>query len=320
MKLFKNIIYSGLAVLSLNSCSNNDKVTTQRGKVKFETISVSGKLAGRISKLYVEEGQEVKKGDTLALIDIPEVSAKMKQAEGAVTAAKGQLDMAYNGATAEQLDQIAGKLNAGQAQLNFATESFNRIKAMYSDSLVSKQKYDEVKMKMDMARAQVMALEAKRDEVKKGARREQIDQAQGQLNRALGSKEEVLSASNEQYLTAPADMSVETISLSEGELLTPGYVLVNGYEKGSIYFRFTIPESEIYDFKVGKTLTILNPYTKDEIPSKVVAIKQLAKYADITSTAPLYELSESIYELKLVPTSETSDKSLFMNSSVLIKQ
>ncbi|MGB8375666.1 MAG: biotin attachment protein, partial [Salegentibacter sp.] len=179
---------------------------------------------------------------------------------------------------------------------------------------------DEVKMKMDMARAQVMALEAKRDEVKKGARREQIDQAQGQLNRALGSKEEVLSASNEQYLTAPADMSVETISLSEGELLTPGYVLVNGYEKGSIYFRFTIPESEIYDFKVGKTLTILNPYTKDEIPSKVVAIKQLAKYADITSTAPLYELSESIYELKLVPTSETSDKSLFMNSSVLIKQ
>ncbi|MGA9324725.1 MAG: biotin/lipoyl-binding protein [Salegentibacter sp.] len=320
MKLFKNIIYCGLAVLSLNSCSNNDKVTTQRGKVKFETISVSGKLAGRISKLYVEEGQEVKKGDTLALIDIPEVSAKMKQAEGAVTAAKGQLDMAYNGATAEQLDQIAGKLNAGQAQLNFATESFNRIKAMYSDSLVSKQKYDEVKMKMDMARAQVMALEAKRDEVKKGARREQIDQAQGQLNRALGSKEEVLSASNEQYLTAPADMSVETISLSEGELLTPGYVLVNGYEKGSIYFRFTIPESEIYDFKVGKTLTILNPYTKDEIPSKVVAIKQLAKYADITSTAPLYELSESIYELKLVPTSETSDKSLFMNSSVLIKQ
>ncbi|MFZ0488653.1 MAG: biotin/lipoyl-binding protein [Salegentibacter sp.] len=320
MKLFKNIIYSGLAVLSLNSCSKYDKVTTQRGKVKFETISVSGKLAGRISKLYVEEGQEVKKGDTLALIDIPEVSAKMKQAEGAVTAAKGQLDMAYNGATAEQLDQIAGKLNAGQAQLNFATESFNRIKAMYSDSLVSKQKYDEVKMKMDMARAQVMALEAKRDEVKKGARREQIDQAQGQLNRALGSKEEVLSASNEQYLTAPADMSVETISLSEGELLTPGYVLVNGYEKGSIYFRFTIPESEIYDFKVGKTLTILNPYTKDEIPSKVVAIKQLAKYADITSTAPLYELSESIYELKLVPTSETSDKSLFMNSSVLIKQ
>ncbi|MGA8854136.1 MAG: biotin attachment protein, partial [Christiangramia sp.] len=168
--------------------------------------------------------------------------------------------------------------------------------------------------------AQVLALEAKRDEIKKGARREQIDQAQGQLNRALGSKEEVLSASNEQYLTAPADMSVETISLNEGELLTPGYALINGYEKGSIYFRFTIPESEIYDFKVGNSLTIINPYTKEETAAKVVAIKQLAQYADITSTAPLYELSESIYELKMVPTTENTAEHFFMNSSILIKQ
>ena len=226
MKIFKNIMWSGLALLSLNSCSNDDKITSQRGKVKFETISVSGKVAGRIGEIYVEEGEEVKKGDTLALIEIPEVNAKMKQAQGAVTAAKGQLDMAYNGATAEQLDQIAGKLNAGQAQLDFATESFNRINAMFQDSLVSRQQYEEVKMKKEMAQAQVLALKAKRDEIKKGARREQIDQAQGQLNRALGSKEEVLSASNEQYLTAPADMSIETISLNEGELLSPGYSLI----------------------------------------------------------------------------------------------
>lgn len=320
MKIFTNIMWGGLALLSLNSCSNNDRITTQRGKVKFETISVSGKLAGRISKIYVEEGQDVKEGDTLALIEIPEVNAKMKQAEGAVTSAKGQLDMAYNGATPEQLDQIEGKLNAGQAQLDYATESFKRIGSMFKDSLVSRQQFEEVKMKKDMAQAQVLALEGKRNEIRNGARKEQIDQAQGQLNRALGSKEEVLSASNEKYLTAPADMSVETISLNEGELLTPGYTLINGYEKGSIYFRFTIPESEIYDFKVGNSISIINPYTKEETATRIVAIKQLAQYADITSTAPLYELSESIYELKMIPTTKGSAERFFMNSSVLIKQ
>ena len=320
MKLLKNIMWGGLAVLTMTSCGNDEKITSQRGKVKFETISVSGKVPGRIGKIYVEEGQEVKKGDTLAKIDIPEVNAKMKQAEGAVTAAKGQLDMAYNGATSEQLDQIAGKLNAGKAQLEFAEESYKRISNMYKDSLVSKQQFDEVKMKMEMARAQVKALEAKREEVKKGARREQIDQAQGQLNRALGSKEEVESASNEQYLTAPANMSVETISLSEGELLTPGYVLINGYEKDSVYFRFTIPESEIYDFKVGNSLTMKNPYTEEETAGKIVAIKQLAQYADITSTAPLYDLSEAIYELKVVPSTKSSADKFFMNSTILIKQ
>ena len=318
MNAFRNLFIGGIAILILNSCGN-DSITSFRGKVKFETISVSSKLAGRVSKIYVEEGQTVKKGDTLALLDIPEVNAKIIQADGAVTAAKGQLNMAYNGATVEQLNQIKGQIDAGKAQLNFAQESYNRLQAMYKDSLVSLQQFDEVKMKRDMAQAQVAALEAKRNEVSKSARTEQIDQAKGQLTRAIGAKEEVLTAANEQFVTAPADMSIETISLEEGELLTPGYALFNGYKKDSVYFRFTIPESKVYDFEVGEPLTLINPFTKEEIDTKIIVIKQLAQYADITSTAPLYELSESIYELKAVPNSDISKQKLYINATILIK-
>ena len=318
MNAFRNLFIGGIAILILNSCGN-ESITSFRGKVKFETISVSSKLAGRVSKIYVEEGQTVKKGDTLALLDIPEVNAKIIQADGAVTAAKGQLNMAYNGATVEQLNQINGQIDAGKAQLNFAQESYNRLQAMYKDSLVSLQQFDEVKMKRDMAQAQVAALEAKRNEVSKSARTEQIDQAKGQLTRAIGAKEEVLTAANEQFVIAPADMSIETISLEEGELLTPGYALFNGYKKDSVYFRFTIPESKVYDFEVGEPLTLINPFTKEEIDTKIVVIKQLAQYADITSTAPLYELSESIYELKAVPNSDISKQKLYINATILIK-
>ena len=319
MKLFKNIFIGSIAILTLSSCGNNDSITPYRGQVKFETISVSSKLAGRISKIYVDEGRTVKKGDTLALLDIPEVNTKIIQADGAVTSAKGQLDMAYNGATVEQLNQIKGQIDAGKAQMNFAQESYNRLKAMYQDSLVSLQQLDEVKMKRDMAKAQVAALEAKRKEVNQSARTEQIDQAKGQLNRAIGAKEEVLVAANEKYMIAPADMSIETISLEEGELLTPGYALFNGYKKDSVYFRFTIPESKIYDFEVGKPLTLINPFTKEEINAKITVVKQLAQYADITSTAPLYELSESIYELKVMPNSDISKQKFYLNATIVIK-
>ncbi len=319
MNSFRNIFISCIVMAAISSCGKDKSITSFRGKVKFETISVSSKLAGRISEIYAEEGQMVKKGDTLALLDIPEVNAKMIQAEGAVTAAKGQLNMAFKGATAEQLNQINGQIDAGKAQLEFAMESYNRLQAMYKDSLVSLQQLDEVKMKRDMAKAQVAALEAKRDEIGKSARAEQIDQAKGQLNRAIGAKEEVIIASNERYVIAPADMSIETISLKAGELLTPGYTLFNGYEKSSVHFRFTIPESKVYAFEVGKPLELINPYTKEEIKAKIVAIKQLAQYADITSTAPLYELSESIYELKVVPTSNVSGESFFLNATILIK-
>ena len=319
MNSIRNIFISCIIMIAFSSCGNDESITSYRGKVKFETISVSSKLARRVNKIYIEEGQMVKKGDTLALMDIPEVNAKMMQAEGAITSAKGQLNMAFKGATVEQLNQINGQIDAGNAQLEFAQESYKRLQAMYLDSLVSQQQFDEVKMKRNMAKAQVAALEAKRNEISKSARTEQIDQAKGQLNRAIGAKEEVIIASNEKYLIAPADMSVETISLKEGELLTPGYTLFNGYKKSSLYFRFTVPESKVYDFEVGKPLTLINPYTKEEVNAKIVAIKQLAQYADITSTAPLFELSESIYELKVVPTSDISKQKFYTNATILIK-
>ncbi|WP_026063285.1 HlyD family secretion protein [Pedobacter arcticus] len=320
MNTLRNILIIGIASISLSACGNREPITAYRGKVKFETISISSKLAGRISKIYVEEGMEVKKGDTLAFIDIPEVNAKMTQADGAIKAAKGQLDMASNGATKDQLNQIDGQLNSAKAQLDFAKESFNRMQAMYKDSLISQQQFDEVKMKLSMAKAQVAALEAKRTESTNGARVEQLAQAKGQLDRAVGAKEEVVSAANEKYIIAPADMSIETISLKEGELLSPGFTLFNGYKKNSVYIRFTVPESKIYNFKVGKQLTLINPHTKEEFSAKIVAIKQLAQYADITSTAPLYELSESIYELKVVPTSSSNNQLLYANATILIKE
>lgn len=319
MKSTIKIVSLSIVMTVVSSCSN-EKITEYRGKVKFETLSVSSKLAGRISKIYVEEGQTVKKGDTLAYIDIPEVNAKMMQAEGAITSAKGQLNMANKGATADQLNQIDGQIDAGKAQLNFAKESYNRLQAMYKDSLVSLQQLDEVRMKLEMAKAQVASLNAKRKEVSQSARIEQIDQAKGQLDRAVGAKEEVLSAESEKYLIAPTNMTIETISLQVGELLTPGFTLFNGYEKSSLYFRFTVPESKIYDFKVGKKITLVNPYTKKETLGEITAIKQLANYADITSTAPLYDLNESIYELKIVPTSNQADQSYFLNATILLKQ
>lgn len=135
--------------------------------------------------------------------------------------ARGQLDMAKVGATVEQLIQIEGQLDAAKAELQFASESYSRLDNMFRDSLVTRQKLEEVNMKLQMARAQVAALEARRREAGKSVRSEQLDQAQGQLDRARGAKEEVLVASGEMYLLAPANMTIESISLKEGNCLVP---------------------------------------------------------------------------------------------------
>jgi len=296
-----------------------EKITALRGKVKYETLSVTTKIPGRIVQLFVTEGQKVQQGDTLAIINVPEVDAKLAQVAGAIKAAKAQLLMAHNGATNEQIAQIEGKLDATNAQLNFAKESFSRVQNMFKDSLVSSQKMDEVRMKLQMAKAQLKAIKAKKQDVLNGTRKEIIAQAKGQLARAKGVEQEVLVATGEQYIIAPAEMSIETITLHKGELATPGYTLFNGYELSSLYFRFTVNEAKVYDYKIGQEIKVVNPYTNKEFVCKIIAIKQLARYADITSTSPLYKLSEAIYELKLLPLEAISTGDLYLNATVLIK-
>jgi HlyD family secretion protein len=321
--MMKNILQPFFAVsILLTSCgvdtSSENKIENQ-GKVKQETVSVVSKVAGRILEIFVSEGQTVKKGDTLAVLEVPEISSKLQQAEGAILSAEGQLNLALNGATGEQVDQVQGQIDAAAAQLQFAEESYQRMSNMFEDSLISAQQFDEVRSKYKAAQAQVRALEAKKREVQKGARPENIQAARGQVERARGAKNEVMQAEKERYIIAPADMRIESITLKQGELATPGYTIFNGFQTGSTYFRFTVSESKVNAFQVNQSVTVKVPFTNKTIGAKVVSVKQLPKYAENTSTSPNYQLGESIFELKVVPLNEQDAEGLYANSTVLLE-
>lgn len=306
--------------LLLAACSQQAvaDIIQNQGKVKQETVAVAPKIAGRIQTINVTEGQAVHKGDTLAVLEVPEISAKLQQAEGAIESAQGQLSLALNGATPEQLQQVDGQIEAAQAQLQFAEQSYQRMSSMYQDSLIPAQQFDEVRSKYRAAQAQLKALEARRQEVQNGARPEHIQAARGQVERALGARAEVRQAGQERYLIAPANMIIESIALKEGELATPGYTIFNGYQTATTYFRFTVSESKVNAYIVNGPVRVKVPYTDKTIAAKVVSVKQLPKYAENTSTAPNYKLGESIFELKVVPQDVRDAAALYANSTVLL--
>lgn len=317
----KNLLhYSIIAIISMIfiSCKDEKTALPLQGKVKRETVSIAPKIAGRVLKINVSEGQVAHEGDTLAILDVPELNSKMLQAEGMIESAQGQLDLALNGATSDQIEQVQGQIDLASSQLVYAKQSYERMKNMFADSLISAQQFDEVKSKYMAAQAQVKTLQAKKTEIVKGTRPETIQSAKGQVERAVGAKKEIMQANKERYLLAPANMIIESITLKQGELATPGYTLINGTISNSIYFRFTVGESQVQNFSIGTEFTISPAYKQAGIKSKVVAVKQLPKYADNTSVSPNYKLGESIYELKLVPVDPVNASTLYDNSTVLM--
>ena len=307
------------SALSLVACKNDNPDQLTEGKTKKEIVSFAPKVTGRILKIYVEEGQTVKAGDTLAMLDVPEVSAKIAQAKGATAAATAQAQMAKNGATADQLRQLKAKQKGLAEQFEFAQKSYKRASNMFKDSLMSPQSYDEIFAKYQGAKAQLDAVNAELHDVEIGTRIEKIEMALGQEDQARGALQEANVAYSERYIIATNDMEIETISLNVGELATAGYALFNGYIPNTTYFRFTIPESKISKYQKGMTVNMKSTYGNQEFSGKIISIKQLTKYADITTAFPDYQPEDAVYEIKVIPTDRAKVNGLLVNSSVTLK-
>lgn len=319
MKSITSKILSVLTLFTLINCSEKPAERDIEGKTRKELVTFSPKVTGRILEIYVEEGQTVKAGDTLAKLDVPEVSAKIAQAKGATSAARAQAQMARNGATADQMRQLRAKQKGLQEQFQYAQKAYNRARNMYRDSLLSPQNYDEAFAKYQGAKAQLDAANAELHDVQIGTRYEKIEMAEGQANQAMGALQEANVAYSERYVIATNDMEIETISLNKGELATAGFALFSGYIPDTTYFRFTVPESKISAYQKGKTVKMVVNYNKKEISGRIVSIKQLAKYADITTAFPDYNPEDALYEIKVIPENQNQLENILVNSNVVLK-
>ena len=312
-------IISVLTLLTLVNCSQKPTERAIEGKTRKDLVTFSPKVTGRILEIYVEEGQTVKAGDTLAKLDVPEVSAKIAQAKGATSAARAQAQMARNGATADQLRQLRAKQKGLQEQYQYAQKAYNRARNMYRDSLLSPQNYDEAFAKYQGAKGQLDAANAELHDVQIGTRYEKIEMAEGQANQAMGALQEANVAYSERYVIATNDMEIETVSLNKGELATAGFALFSGYIPDTTYFRFTVPESKISAYEKGKTVKMVVKYNQKEITGRIVSIKQLAKYADITTAFPDYNPEDAVYEIKVIPDNRAQLGNILVNSNVVLK-
>lgn len=312
-------ILSVLTLFTLVNCSEKPAERAIEGKTRKELVTFSPKVTGRILEIYVEEGQTVKAGDTLAKLDVPEVSAKIAQAKGATFAAKAQAQMARNGATADQIRQLRAKQKGLQEQFQYAQKAYSRARNMYRDSLLSPQNYDEAFAKYQGAKAQLDAANAELHDVQIGTRYEKIEMAEGQANQAMGALQEANVAYSERYVIATNDMEIETVSLNKGELATAGFALFSGYIPDTTYFRFTVPESKISSYQKGKIVKMVVNYNQKEITGRIVSIKQLAKYADITTAFPDYNPEEAVYEIKVIPDNRAQLGNILVNSNVVLK-
>ncbi|MCR5242792.1 MAG: biotin/lipoyl-binding protein [Prevotella sp.] len=272
-----------------------------QGQVEVSEYRVSSKVPGRILELRVKEGDYVKAGDTLAILDAPEVRAKMAQAQGAEGAAAAMEMMAQNGARQEQIQGAFQLWQQAQAGLEIAKKSYERIQRLFDEGVVSAQKRDEVYASYKAMEAQEKAAKSQYDMAVNGARREDKLAAQAQVSRARGAVQEVNSYIHETVQIAQMDGEVSSIYPKVGELVGTGSPIMTISMMDDLWGTFNVREDQLNGMAVGSTITAFVPAFDKEIQMKVYFLKDQGSYAVWKATKANGQYDLKTFEVKARP-------------------
>lgn len=273
-----------------------------QGEAEASEYRVSGKVPGRIEELYVKEGQMVHKGDTVALIDSPEVRAKLAQANAIKAAASSQSRKAQNGARKEQIAGAYELYQQALVQEDVMKKSFDRIQKLYDQKVIAAQKYDEVKAKYDASVAQTKAAKSQYDMAVNGAREEDKAAAKALVDQADGALMEVESYLSELYLTAPADGIISALFPKVGELVGQGAPVASVTDLNDVWFTFNVREDYFHGMKQGDKITVIIPALDGkEVPATVNYVAVRESYATWKATKETGMYDAKTFEVRAVP-------------------
>lgn len=272
-----------------------------QGQVEVSEYRVSSKVPGRILEIRVKEGDFVKVGDTLAILDAPEVRAKMEQAQSAQDAASAIELKAQNGAREEQIRGAYNVLQQAKAGVEIAEKSYKRIQRLFDEGVVSEQKRDEVYAQYKAMEAQMQAAQSQYDMAVNGARREDKLAAAAQVGRAKGAVQEVNSYIHETVQIAQMEGEVMEIYPKQGELVGTGSPIMTIAVMKDMWGTFSVREDQLAGMKVGDTFTAFVPAFNKDIQLKVYSLKDEGSYAVWRATKANGQYDLKTFEVKARP-------------------
>ena len=273
-----------------------------QGEIEVEEYRVSGKVPGRILELRVKEGDKVQVGDTLAIIEAPEVEAKMVQAQSAVDAASAIEQMTQKGARKEQVQAAFQLLEQAKAGLEIAEKSYKRMKALFAEEVISAQKFDEAEAMYKAAQAQVKVAQSQYDMAVNGARAEERRAASATVGKARGAVQEVEGYVRETVQTAQMAGEVTDVYPKVGELVGTGTPIMTIAVMDDIWATFNIREDLLNGMKIGSELTVQVPALGKEIKMTVCAMKDKGSFAVWKATKSTGQYDQKTFEVKARPT------------------
>jgi HlyD family secretion protein len=254
-------------------------VVTASGEIKPKNyVNVGANAMGRITRLFVKEGDRVKKGQLLATLENVQSTADVEQMRAGLAAS--QTDAVAAEAT---LKTAIAQSNSSKASLAQSKIDYERAQNLYSNQLIPKQDFDTKKAGYEVAQAVAAQDIARVDQA-----RASLDSAKGHVKSAQAQLVHFNDVLSKTVFTAPYDGVVTNLPVHEGETVVPGIqnspgsTLMTVSDMGVITAEVHVDETDIVNVRTGQSVEI----TIDAIPGKTFpgTVTEIGDNAIVRST------------------------------------
>lgn len=274
------------AIISLASCSG--KQSTDNAQLETDISPVIPKINGTVSKIFVEDNQVVKEGDTIMILDDANYKIAVKQAEIAVLSAKKNTSLARrnkdviganinsvtanSNAVAANLYSAQGGVNAAKVKLEVSNKNYQRFKTLLEQKSTTQQQFDGIKAERDaneqllkIAEGQVTALQqqiaaSKSQITSTAANANPLNESIGLAELNVRQAETNLEAAQLQLsycvVTAPCNGVVSKKNVQKGQVVSVGQPLMAITNNTKVWVVANFKETQIKNMKVGQEAEI----------------------------------------------------------------
>lgn len=205
-----------------------------------EVKKLSFKSSGKIASIKVLEGQKVKKGQTLALLDTKEIGFSVNAAKAAKDAAQAQYNKAINGATEEDINIAAANAAKAEKAYEFSKDNYERALKLYEAGGLSKQEMEGTKLELDIRQQEYNGAKSLLSQAQKGSREEDKDALKAQIDQANADLSYKLSMANDANMKADMDGYIMDVLSKDGEIVSGGYpIIILGSDINIVKFGLT---------------------------------------------------------------------------------
>ncbi|HEX8723924.1 MAG TPA: HlyD family efflux transporter periplasmic adaptor subunit [Gemmatimonadaceae bacterium] len=276
------------------------------GTVEATEADLGFQLPGRIASVGPHEGDRVKAGDTLAMLDRTDLAARQAQARAGLAAARAALLELERGARSEELAQAREADSTATARLADAQRDFDRTQRLFQGGALSRESFDKASLALDVARGAKAQADQQLQLVVSGPRRERIDAQRAVVQQAEATVRQADAAMDNGVIRAPFDGVVTVRDREPGETVGAGAPVLTVMNLRDRWVRIYVREDRVAAVRLGEPATIsTDTYAGKTYPGEVSFISSEAEFTP-RNVQTTQERVKLVYAVKVRITGDTT--------------